>query len=728
MNPLKLGIITMLTVLATSFGFAQVSSTTSAAYGKKAEGPLMINPLSSPESTPVVTADDKVFKITKMPFNSKYSDICPVLYGGGLVFSSSRKRGFFTKVIDKATGKYFYDLYFVPLTPDAKPKLLKGKVNTRFHDGPASVTKDGKTIYFSRSNFIDGKFRRSKDGVNKLRVLSAQNNGKKWVDLLNPEFNSDEFSVTHPSISPDGKTLYFASDMPGGFGGMDIWFVKQDDKGKWSKPSNLGSRINTSKNENFPSIHESGVLFFSSNGHKGQGGLDLFYAKGTGSAWDPPQNMGDINSTHDDFGITWVRNKPSGFFSSDREGNDNIYRFEKQLTVQIQVVQAGSGMKLPGAKVKITDTNNKVSLLETNQQGTVEFFGKLNREYLIEAEREYHEPVKQRFSTKGMSPVEDKRLTLELVREYRLVGNVKDAGSRNVLSGADVKMIQGYNEQVKTTDSKGNHIWKLEADNEYTLIISKNGFIPQIVNISTKGKKPVDDLILNTRLQPGEAVLINGTTVAKADGKKLDGVNVRAVHDEKQEEYKATVSMHGGRFWMVLDTGANYTLIGSDKGYFSSRVEVAVKDSSLKQSHDVNIEMIPSKVGEIVSIIYFDYNKSDITKTSSKELFGIVYFLKDNPSATVELGAHTDSRGGDTYNEKLSSGRAQQAVNFIVTKGNISNKRISAKGYGESQLVNKCKDGVECSDDEHGLNRRAEIKVTKLSSESTDSDIPESNR
>ena len=702
MNQFKFGLIALLVVLSAGMGFAQTNS------AKKTE---------------------KVFKVTKMPFNSKYSDICPVLYGGGIVFASGRKRGFFTRVVDKATGKTFYDMYFVPLTPDAKPKMIKGKVNTRFHDGPGSITKDGKNIYFSRSNYIDGKFRRSKDGVNKLRVLSAENNGKKWINLVNPDFNSDEYNVTHPAISPDGKTLYFASDMPGGFGGMDIWFVKQDEKGKWSKPSNLGSRINTSKNESFPAMHESGMLFFASNGHKGAGGMDLFYAKGQGSAWDPPQNMGDINSSHDEFGITWVKNKPSGFFSSDREGVDNIYRFEKQLTVQIQVVQAGSGMKLPGAKVKITDTNNKITMLETNQQGTVEFIGKLNREYLVEVELDYHEPVKQRFSTKGMSPVEDKKLSIELVREYRLVGNVKDANSRNIVSGASVRMIQGYNEQTKTTDSKGNHIWKLEPDNDYTFIISKGGFIPQVVNISTKGRKPVDDLVLNTRLQPGQAVLVNGTTTAKTDGKKMNGVNVRAIDNEKEEEYKATVSLHGGRFWMVLDTGANYSLIGSAKGYFSSRVEVPVMDSSLTNEHSVAIEMIESKVGEIVSTIYFDYNKSDITKSSSKELFGIVYFLKDNPAATVELGAHTDSRGGDKYNEKLSSGRAEQAVNFIVKKGNIENKRISFKGYGESQLVNKCKDGTECSDQEHSLNRRAEIKVTKLtSSESTDSNVPDSNK
>ena len=208
--------------------------------------------------------EEKVFKVTKMPFNTKYSDMAPVLYGGGMIFSSSRKRGFFSKVVNKATGEYFYDLYFIPLTPDAKAKMLKGKVNTRFHDGPGSVTKDGQTLFFSRSNYIDGKFRKSKEGVNKLRVLSAENNGKKWKEVTNLAFNSDEYSVTHPSISPDGKTLYFASDMPGGFGGMDIWFVTQDEKGNWSKPSNLGSRVNTAKNESFPSMDQSGVLFFSS--------------------------------------------------------------------------------------------------------------------------------------------------------------------------------------------------------------------------------------------------------------------------------------------------------------------------------------------------------------------------------------------------------------------------------------------------------------------------------
>ena len=414
--------------------------------------------------------------------------------------------------------------------------------------------------------------------------------------------------------------------------------------------------------------------------------------------------------------LLWIRNQPSGFFTSDREGVDNIYRFEKQLTVTIQVVQAVSGMKLPGAKVKITDTNNKTTFLETNPNGEVTFFGKLNRDYLLEVEREYHTPVKQRFSTKNISPVEDKKLAIEMVREYRLVGNVQNAASRNVLSGVSVQLISGSNAQTQSTDAKGNHLWELEPDQDYTLILTKGGYKPSIANITTKGKRPMEDLVLNTRLEPGQAVLVEGTTVAKTDGKPMDEVNLRSIHTEQEAEYKATQSLHGGRFWMILDTGANYSLIGSAKGYFASRVDIPVKDSSITDRYSTKIEMIESKVGETVSVIYFDYNKSDITRSSSKELFGIVYFLKENPSATVELGAHTDSRGGNTFNEKLSGIRADQAVNFIVKKGNIQHSRISSKGYGESQLVNKCKDGVECTDAEHALNRRAEIKVTKLSS------------
>ena len=733
MNQVKLGFAAVLIFLSALSGFAQNGIGKHDFYGKKAASPSdanttmdFISILETPDK-----GEDKGYKIQKMGFNSNYSDMCPVIYGGGLVFSSARKRGFFTRVMDRNASGYFYDLYFVPLNQlDAKPKLLKGKVNTRFHDGPATVTKDGKLMYFTRSNFVDGKFRRSADGVNKLKVFSADNNGKKWKDIKNLDFNSDEYTVAHPTVSPDGNILYFTSDMPGGFGGYDIWMVKKNEKGEWSKPSNLGSRINTSKNEYFPNVHDSGVLFFSSDGHKGQGGLDIFYARGEGFAWDPPVNMGDLNSAKDDFGITWVKNKPSGYFSSDREGSDNIYSFEKKLTIEIEVLQAASGMKLPGAKVKITDMNNKQTRLETDNLGRVQIFGRLNQEYLVEVERDYHEPVKQRFSTRNMSPVENKLITVELVREYRLIGRLRDAENGSSLSGVNVRMIQGYTENAKTSDAKGMHTWKLEGDTDYTLIISKDGYIPEIVNVTTKGRKAVEDIILNTQMTRGAAVLAEGSTKSKTTGKGINEVNVRAIDLAKEEEYKATTSMHGGRFWMVLDTGANYSMIGSAKNYFATRVEVPVKDSSMVNvTTQVDIEMIDSKVGEIVSIIYFDYNKSDITKSSSRELFEIVYFLKDNPSAEVELGAYTDSRGGDSFNKRLSQYRADQAVNYIVKKGKISNSRISAGGYGEDKVVNKCVDGTECTEEEHALNRRAEIKVTKLNGQSsTDSNVPDSNK
>lgn len=210
-----------------------------------------------------------------------------------------------------------------------EPYLLKGKVRSSYHEGPAALLPEGNLI-FTRNNYISGKSEQSKTGINKLKLFTAS--GTEWEKITPFPYNNNEYSIGHPAVSEDGKMLIFASDMPNGFGGTDLYYCLRKSEGeKWGKPVNLGPEINTEGNEQFPYLHPNGKLYFSSTGHPGLGGLDIFEVlikdmKAAGV----PRNMGaDINSSVDDFGFIQDKEEKTGFFSSNRRGNDDIYQFER---------------------------------------------------------------------------------------------------------------------------------------------------------------------------------------------------------------------------------------------------------------------------------------------------------------------------------------------------------------------------------------------------------------
>ncbi len=255
--------------------------------------------------------------------------------------------------------------------PEAQPYLLRGKVKSSFHEGPAVLLPEG-SLLFTRNNYVGGKAGQSKSGVNKLKLYTAS--GPSWDKITSFPFNNNEFSTGHPAVSMDGHVLIFASDMPRGFGGTDLYYcVRTGDGKKWGRPVNLGARINTEGNEQFPFLDRNGKLYFSSTGHAGLGGLDIFEVvlkdlKAVGA----PKNMGsDINSSSDDFGFIQDETGKSGFFSSNRRGNDDIYQFTRMsymVTLKGSVIDAKTNKTLPGTQV-ILRHNGIVDTLQTNSKG-----------------------------------------------------------------------------------------------------------------------------------------------------------------------------------------------------------------------------------------------------------------------------------------------------------------------------------------------------------------------
>jgi len=280
--------------------------------------------------------DSSRFHFEPVNFNSETADFSPAYYKDGLVFVSGRSERSKEFKWDESS---FLDLYQCVKDPTgnySEPTVFNKKLNTRYHEGPVSFFTNGTSLVFTRNNFEDGNVRKSSNGVTKLKLYFTVIDEKgNWSKSDPFQYNSDEYSVGHPSIAEDGLTMYFISDMPGGYGGTDIYVSKFNGR-LWSVPENLGSEVNTKGNEMFPFLHNNDVLYFASNGHGGLGGLDIVkYDFSSGGV----SNIGyPLNSEKDDFGLILNPEGTQGFMASNRNsqnGMDNIYSFKFLPTANI---------------------------------------------------------------------------------------------------------------------------------------------------------------------------------------------------------------------------------------------------------------------------------------------------------------------------------------------------------------------------------------------------------
>lgn len=314
------------------------------------------------------------YDILPFEYNSPYSDFAPSFYKQGLIFSSDRDTGNLARYRHTWNSKDFLDLYKVnadSISQNAVVKLDDG-VNTRLHESTSVVTKDGNTLYFTRNNFIEGKYIKDDKGVIRLKIFKARLVDGKWGDVEELPFNSNDHSVAHPSLSPDEKTLYFASDMEGTLGESDIFKVVINEDGSFGNPVNLGNTINTEARETFPYVTAQEILYFSSDGHPGLGGLDVFATKIAKGRLDGSLfNVGEpVNSNMDDFTFILDETTKKGYFASNRatgKGADDIYAFLETRPLVFDCIQAVTGTVrdkisnevLVGATVKVIDENNE---------------------------------------------------------------------------------------------------------------------------------------------------------------------------------------------------------------------------------------------------------------------------------------------------------------------------------------------------------------------------------
>ena len=314
------------------------------------------------------------YNVSPFQYNSPYSEFAPSFYKEGLIFSSDRDTGNFARYRHTWNSKDFLDLYKVNADSVSQGFVIKfgDHVNTRLHESTSTVSKDGNILYFTRNNFKEGKYVKDETGVIRLKIFKAKMVEGVWSEIEELPFNSNDYSVAHPTLSSDEKALYFASDMPGTLGESDIFKVAINEDGTYGTPENLGPVINTEARETFPFVTSEDVLYFSSDGHPGLGGLDIFASKIANGRLDGNvMNVGEpVNGRMDDFTFIFNEDTRKGYFASNRaegRGADDIYAFLETKPLLIDCEQAISGVvrdkisnqPLIGASVKVIDENNE---------------------------------------------------------------------------------------------------------------------------------------------------------------------------------------------------------------------------------------------------------------------------------------------------------------------------------------------------------------------------------
>ena len=329
------------------------------------------------------------YTIENAGINTKYSDYGSTFYNNKVVFTSARDTGGLGHRKHSWTGESFTNLYSADMVSEGSlstPVKFGNTLNSKFNESTPTFTKDGKTVYFTRNNYLDGKKGKDTRKSTLLKIYKATLDGDKWSNITELPFDSDQYDVAHPALSTDEKTLYFASNMPGTLGQSDLYKVAINADGSYGTPVNLGNVINTEGRETFPMVTSEGELYFASDGHPGLGGLDIFVSKAEkDGSYKDVLNVGEpLNSSHDDFGFLINEKTRLGFVTSNREGGvggDDIYKFKetKKIEYTCEQLLAGivtdkeTGLPLANTKVTLSDGNYKM-LEEVVTDGEGKFY------------------------------------------------------------------------------------------------------------------------------------------------------------------------------------------------------------------------------------------------------------------------------------------------------------------------------------------------------------------
>ncbi len=655
--------------------------------------------------------------------NSDKHDFSPIPFKNGILFTSMRKpeKNASTKT-DRWTDGYYSDLYFSEAIGDTytKPIPLKGAINGEYHDGVACFDPIKDQLLFTR-NTPKGK---SEEGIKHLSIYAAQEKEGQWVEPTALSFNNKEYSCGHPTLSDDGQRLYFTSNRPNGFGGMDIYVVKRVGN-DWGTPQNLGPIVNSSGNEIFPSIAENGKLFFSSDGHKGFGGLDVFVVEKSNDkdehSWSNRKNIGSpFNSNKDDFGFYMNAEETQGFLSSNRKGNnsgDEIYSWKKTDTSEldpfdpIPVKPIAQSIQPIITPLKVCDIDTKEPIADVKVG-------------IVKAAANW-------LAYEGTSAIPNSVIKLHPTGEY----SIQVAGGT---LRADASLL---------TDPSGSFQYFYQLETTYALFVEANNYVPLYKQYTGWEISQLQDRCLYVNQQA--CIPLRGKVVDQRLNTPIIAVEVNLINLCNGEIYSRSTNSEG-LFEYCLDCTCGYELVFRKDAYEEVRKELTSNQLNCEEKKPMELIIeLPITIkpkeeqglsntyinqyftgeeqptyheGQVLRLhrIYYDFDKSVIRSDAAFELDYLVALMNQYPSMEIELSAHTDSRGKSDYNGWLSQFRANAAKKYLLNKGIDRNRIHKTKGYGESRLFNHCANGEDCTEEEHQENRRTEVKIVRFEGQAQD--------
>ncbi len=619
-----------------------------------------------------IPTHDDVTIVNEKAVNTNKLDFSPTFYQDGIVFLSSNALKDEAQAKDRKIKEQTFNIKIGRRGPKGSlnaPLLYAKELATVFHEGPLCFDATTQTVFFSRNNSADNKLVQVKckdDGETCARqqLYTAKKQGEQWTNEEKLSFNNGEYAFRHPSLSIDGKKLYFSSNRPGGQGGYDIWMSNKVGE-DWGEPVNLGPKINTAQSEGFPFIYADGTLLFSTDGRGGAGQLDMFYAlPDKGRSYQEPINLGrPFNSDGDDFGLIMDLERKNGYFTSNRItglGMDDIYSF----TSPDPIIN-------PKKKEKAV-----ICVLDKADE----------------------------------SPIALANVKYADVSKY----NVLELPSATQTANGDFSLSQIVTEdasKILVTDSTCRTDF-IVPTGEYLVNVTKDGYAPKQVFI----KATPDVSFYKVYLEKANGQLVNG--VLRNDrGLPIPGAMVTITDPETGETQTVTTDPQG-KYTFLAKPNKKYAVTGSKPNHEPITDTFTTPDGKIPSEYAFNAKMkelvSPLRKGlnfELTNV-YYNFNDASLRPDARRDLEALVTVMTAYPEVEIELGSHTDCRGSDAYNDNLSQRRAESVVQYLTEHG-ISKSRMVARGYGEHQHRNQCADGVECTEEEHQRNRRTEVTLTK---------------
>ena len=628
---------------------------------------LMVSGILSAQTNYHELIDTSVLKQATFKLEEKVNtpalEFSPVYYDGGFVFVSSGKKS--KKHFDKNTGEGFFILklaLYDSLGRVGDVEDFKGGLRIKNHMGPCSFSKDENKMFLSRNKKGVVTTPDGEKNINPMGIYIYRYENGFWIQDSELPVNSYGFKVFHPAWDEKNSRLIFASDMPGGYGKTDLYSINYKD-GKWLELKNLGPEINSESNEAFPFIYRSKYLFFASEKKEGAGGYDIYFSAEKNNSFGTAVNIGPkFNSGSDDFGLILNNAANEGYFTSNRQGGigeDDIYKF----------------------------TSNK------------SIFRIFNNYYTLRI-----------LDSKNGEPVERAIITFS---KYKLVPT--ESPRIEKIKGIEKEIIYTIdpNSLVESkpvfSDEQGEYFLRLKEPS-YILKVKKDGYLPYSGLLKASG----ENKLIEVKLTPEILDTFQFSFIDSESKQQIKDVNIKMEGGKENN-----IKYENDNYYVVLLRGERMNLEVSKEGYVSKVVELEYgltpsRFDVVLEKEPVYVEHLPVTKGEIMVLkdILYDYNSARLSRKAKKELDKLAEHLKKYPDLKIELSSYTDSRGKKDYNLKLSEKRSASAKKYLVSKG-IQSDRIIAKGYGESKPKNHCVDGIKCSEKEHAVNRRTEVKVVE---------------